>query len=142
MLGDLDVVRIPFAPDEADAILIVNPDAMLPSSRAFQWFQTITWNRTQIVQADSPVQHQQLAPCDRMECLKGLGWKIIEDPFSIRAAEALNHNAESTTRRGARQTGRDAVGRVSPYVAPCPNMGFCISGSSATRDLGVGLPAI
>jgi hypothetical protein len=35
MFGDLDVVRVALAPDEADAILIVNPDAMLPGSRSF-----------------------------------------------------------------------------------------------------------
>jgi hypothetical protein len=91
VFGDLDVVRIAFAPNEADAILIVNPDAMLTGSRSFQWFQTITWNGTQIVQAGSRVQHQQPTPRDRMDCLKGLRWKVVEHPFCIRGAKALNH---------------------------------------------------
>jgi hypothetical protein len=48
VVGDLHLKRVPLSPDEAEAIPVVNPNAVLSGAVAFQCLQRIAWG-TEIV---------------------------------------------------------------------------------------------
>jgi len=51
VINDFHVCRTIAAPEEANSILIVDPDTMLPLSIFDQRFQLIAWWNTQFIQA-------------------------------------------------------------------------------------------
>ena len=59
IVRDLDVVSVAFAPDEADAPLVVDPHAVLTSTIAAQGLQAIPRRHPKIFHAASTVEHQQ-----------------------------------------------------------------------------------
>ncbi len=60
IIHDLDIVCVPFAPNEADTPLVVDPDAVLPLSVAVQGFQAISRRRYQVSQFRGAVQLPKL----------------------------------------------------------------------------------
>ena len=64
VVGNLHVAGISILPDETDAVLVVDPDAVLSLPRAFQGFQTVTGNRRQIARRSRLVQMHELAERD------------------------------------------------------------------------------
>ncbi|QNM63704.1 hypothetical protein XHV734_5031 [Xanthomonas hortorum pv. vitians] len=67
VIDDVDLGDIALHPSEADAPLVVDPDAVLPASLALQRFQPVgRWN-TQIVEVRGSVEHAQLAARDRLD---------------------------------------------------------------------------
>lgn len=70
IINDLDLVRVTISPDEADAVLVVDPDAVLSSSIAGQRFEPIARERAQIPESARRVHLQQLSlghPCNTTE---------------------------------------------------------------------------
>ncbi|PWC62089.1 hypothetical protein TSH7_15800 [Azospirillum sp. TSH7] len=59
VINDLHLVDAVLAPDEADTPLVVDADAMLPSSISSERFQSVPRWRTQILQHCRSVQHVQ-----------------------------------------------------------------------------------
>jgi hypothetical protein len=57
VIHDLDIFRSARCPDKTNAILVIDPDAVLSSTIAFERFESIArWNQ-EIIQSSSPVQH-------------------------------------------------------------------------------------
>ncbi len=78
IIYDLDVMYSVVCPSKADAELIINPDAVLTSTIAFQWLKLITRRKVQVRQILSLVQLSQLAnghPGDSIESAIFLGLK-------------------------------------------------------------------
>jgi hypothetical protein len=59
VVGNLDFVRIVTAPREADSILIVNSDAMLPNPVAAKFFHSVSRRDSQVFQFYRPIEHEQ-----------------------------------------------------------------------------------
>ena len=87
----LHIVSISVTPDKADAPLIVDPNAVLASSIAFQGFQTIARRGREVAKLRSNVQLPKLAlrhPLESPEPFDALpGVKL----FRLLRAEGLNH---------------------------------------------------
>jgi len=64
IVSNLHVVRITFAPFEADAPLVIDADAMLSGPIAAQFLQPIGRRSAQIIQGDSIVDHAQFPQGD------------------------------------------------------------------------------
>jgi hypothetical protein len=60
IIGDLNPVRVSILPDEAEAIAIVDPNAVLSRAVTFQCFQGIAW-RTEIAKRSGRVKLKQLS---------------------------------------------------------------------------------
>jgi hypothetical protein len=92
IVRDLDVVGVSFAPDEADAPLIVDPDAVLTRPISPKSFQTIARRHFKILERGRRIQDPQLSkthsrhirtePPDRMP---------LEEPSGILVSKALDH---------------------------------------------------
>jgi hypothetical protein len=64
IVHDFDIFRAGACPAKADAILIIDADAMLSHSLAFQSFQSIAGRDPEIAQAHCDPQLPQLTPCN------------------------------------------------------------------------------
>jgi hypothetical protein len=58
---NLHLVRITVFPFEAHSPSIIDADTVLTSAIAFQFFQSVGWRYSQVLQRYSPVEHPQLA---------------------------------------------------------------------------------
>ena len=61
VVGDLEVESIPLVPAEADAVLIVDPDAVLPFAASFERFQPVSGKQGQVAERGCPIQVEELA---------------------------------------------------------------------------------
>lgn len=59
VVNNLNLFRVPVAPNEAYAPLVVDSDAVLPAAVACQSLKPIAWWRTQVIKADRSVQVAQ-----------------------------------------------------------------------------------
>ena len=64
VIHNLNIDRTTSRPREADAELIIDPDAMLPLSVTAQLLQAVSRGRSQVLQRRGPVQLIQLPPRD------------------------------------------------------------------------------
>jgi hypothetical protein len=62
IVHDLDVSGAFVGPTEANPVLVVDPDAVLPCTLPFQSLQAIAWWAPKVKQAICSVQHVEPAP--------------------------------------------------------------------------------
>ena len=85
----LDLLRVTALPEEADPVLVVDPDAVLPTPVSTESLEVVAWERSQVVEPLRRVQLRELAlrdpgnapkPTRRMAAKEGLGVSIPEGP--------------------------------------------------------------
>jgi hypothetical protein len=91
IVHNLNMVRGPIAPEEAEPPLIVNADAMLSLSVAVQCFQAVPWRRCQIPQLGGAGQLPKLSAGNLLDSLKAPARLPMVKPLSLGAPERLNH---------------------------------------------------
>ena len=62
VIDNPDIVRVVFAPAEADAPLVIDADAVLASAFAFQSFQMVAPRHSQFAQLGRGMERQQFPP--------------------------------------------------------------------------------
>src|SRR5690242_9525608 len=87
VIDDFDFVRSVFAPDETQAELVVDTDAVATGKIAFQRFQSIAGRRTQELQRLRGIELLQLAHGDAFERLESSGRPGREQRFGVLARE-------------------------------------------------------
>jgi hypothetical protein len=92
VVHDFNVRGAFIGPSEADAILIVDPDTVLPLAIAAKGLKAIAWWASEVQQLRGCVQHIELAGGYSLKCLP-TRWApaVAEEPFAIRVGEALDH---------------------------------------------------
>jgi hypothetical protein len=78
-------------PTEADAPLVVDPDAVLPHPVPSQRLKPIAWRDPQIVEPDRCVEQLQLSPGNPFERSKPPDCEVAEEAFGASIAKALDH---------------------------------------------------
>ena len=78
---DFNVLHVAIFPDEADAPLIVNANAVLMLAIASQLFEPVTRHRRQVIQSLRGVDHHQLP--------KRLLLELLELPYPLAIEQAL-----------------------------------------------------
>ena len=66
VIGDLDAIGVAVTPSETDPPLIVDSNAVLPSTIAFQAFQPVSGRYPEIIEVPGIVQHSQLTTTDAL----------------------------------------------------------------------------
>ena len=88
----LDLVGVSFAPDKADAPLLVDSDAVLPASITRKGFQSIPWRNPQIVDGCGIVQNHQFPLSPALNILRELADAApLGDGLGISVAVGLDH---------------------------------------------------
>ena len=94
VVSDFHIVRLSVFPREADAPLAVDSDTVLPFAVSAQRFQSITWRKSQVVQAFGGLKEQQLPQSTALNIGRQFAGELpLPDPFRFFAAKALNHNS-------------------------------------------------
>jgi hypothetical protein len=97
VVHNLDIVSV--APAKADAVLIVDPNAVLSDPLSLQGFEPVAWTGKQIAQSSRDVQGVQSPARGGFDIYEtGNPFPSAEQPFGIRAVERLDHGSHYTSR--------------------------------------------
>jgi hypothetical protein len=92
VIDNLDGVRVLAVPDETEAILVVDPNRMLPGPGSFKRFQPVARRDPQKVQAGRSVQLPQLPPRHLLHGLRQTVRNFTRvNPRRLRTREVLDH---------------------------------------------------
>jgi len=93
IIRDLNPIGIPRTPDKANAPLVVDADAVLPSSIAVQAFETVARRRSQITQNFRGIQLPKFAKRHPLDILKALDRLPSMKLLCFPRTKGLNHMA-------------------------------------------------
>ena len=97
VIDDLHIVGVTIYPAEADAPLVIYPDAVLALEVTFERFKPVGWRNPQIVQGDGVVEHTQLATRHGLDIgRQPPGWRSAPDLFGFLVGEVPDHHATIT----------------------------------------------
>jgi len=93
VVHDLNVKGIRTVPAEADAPLVVDADAVLARSAAFQRLQPVARGHRYVSQANGSMQLEELAPARPLYTGRKASSDLpVENLRGLRTGEALNHS--------------------------------------------------
>jgi hypothetical protein len=92
IVHNLNIVGVAI-PSEADAPLVIDPNAVLPGAIPAKGFKTIAWRDTKVVQPGRRIEQLQLAPRDTLERPEAPHRKIAKEALRVPIAKALDHAA-------------------------------------------------
>jgi hypothetical protein len=91
IVHDFDLVGSVFLQDEADAVLVIDPDAVLAGSIVRQAFQSIGRRNPQVVEVSGSFQHIQLANSDFFDPAPPSALSLYEQIPRCGIPKALDH---------------------------------------------------
>ena len=92
IINNFNLVRIVFLPAEADAPLVIDPNAPLAATAAFEGLQSGAGKCGQIPQPLGIVQHTQLPQCYSLHgVIQSPREAAMPDTFGLFAGKACNH---------------------------------------------------
>ena len=78
VIDDLNVMGIAVKPDEADAPLVIDTNAIRPRAIAFQQFKLVSGRHAKIPQPQCPMQVQKLPPRRPFDELKSPNYLVLK----------------------------------------------------------------
>ena len=99
IIRDLDIENIAASPIEADPVLIVNANAVLPLPAALQRLQSVAAKRAQIAQCSGGIQHAELLKRLSVTLLISPAAPGGEQPLCLAIPERLDHCNQYNARR-------------------------------------------
>jgi len=91
IVDDVNLVRVTVTPGEADAVLIVDPDAVLPVAITRERFKVVAGKRTQVAKAPRSVQLLELSLSDAGDTLEAAAEPAGEQVLSLPVAKRADH---------------------------------------------------
>jgi hypothetical protein len=91
IVNDLDIVGIAASPDKANPSSIIDADAVLTFSVAFQRFQAIPWRNQQVSPGSGAVEIQQFPTRDSLEGAETRHFNVREHRFRLLRSKGANH---------------------------------------------------
>src|ERR1019366_808067 len=91
IIDDLDAFRRAVAPDEADSLLIVDPDTMLTLPGTAQRLKPVSWNCRHALQLLGVVQHPKLPARHRSNVAEPAAPLAFKKLLGLLAAEGSYH---------------------------------------------------
>ena len=90
VIHNLNVIRIAIIPGEADAPLVVNPNAVCPGAIGPEQFKLISRRHAKILQSPGLMKVQELAPGSPLDGLESANRAVLKERRRIRAFERPN----------------------------------------------------
>jgi hypothetical protein len=91
IVADRHVAGFSIPPDKTEAVLIVDPYAVLPLPAAFEGFQAVAGNRRQIAKLSRLIQVDEFAKSGLFDGPKPLRRLLLKQPFGFGIAKGPNH---------------------------------------------------
>jgi hypothetical protein len=89
IVNDFDIDGAVLGPDEADAPLLIDANAVLPFSIALQGLETIAWRHLQVIKNQGPIQLRNLPKRRALDVRPTLDSLAVEQGFGVFALERL-----------------------------------------------------
>jgi hypothetical protein len=120
IIGDLNVKSIAFLPSKANAILIVDSDAILARAIALQRLKPVRRRRREVSKFFRAVDLNQFPERDGSDGLKSPHWTLLENPFCILIAKRTDQtNIVLRIASNVRHTEIVFIsGRAKPLLVP------------------------
>jgi hypothetical protein len=90
VIHNLNVMRIAVTPDEADAPLVIDSNAVRPRAVALQPFKVVSRRYAKILQPQCPMQVQKLSPRRPFDGLKSPDHAVLKKRRGVWALERLD----------------------------------------------------
>jgi hypothetical protein len=90
IVRDFHIISVAIPPPKADSILVVDPDAVLPSAITLESFQPVSWESAQIGKPVRSVKHAQFLECGSCATLKLPALPGRVQPFGFTIVEGLD----------------------------------------------------
>ena len=90
-------MRAVVLPDEANAIFIINPNAVLAHAIVYERLQFIRRWRLQVGKRLCRMDHGELSKSDRLDMVELLRSSAVKDLFCILVGETLDHIVDCIT---------------------------------------------
>src|SRR5688572_854950 len=91
VINDLHILSVMAGPSEADAPLIIDPDAVLPQTVAPQSLQSIAGRNAQVIEARRDLQLAQLAASHDRDTLKAPDARSAREGFGVGTPKRSDH---------------------------------------------------
>ncbi len=92
VVDDLDVERVGGAPDEADAPLIVDADAVLTGAIGLECFEAVAWRNAKVGERIGRIENDELSKRDALEaCRQPARATTVKERFRVGVAEGAYH---------------------------------------------------
>jgi hypothetical protein len=91
IVNNLNVVGVTASPEETDAPPVIDADAVLTPTVAFERFQAVTWRNQQVLKGSSAVEIQQLSPRDSLKGSEARHVQVGEQCFRFLASKGADH---------------------------------------------------
>jgi len=139
IVSDFDLFRVTVGPDEANSILAVDPDRVLPLALPLKGLKLIRRRRLQIMQAGGSMHHEQLAVCHASETQPSpVAPSLMEEISCPLVLERLDHNMGPLTP----YVKRKIASRLATHMHNLSDEVLCASRSArASRNLARNPPA-
>jgi hypothetical protein len=92
IVNNLNFVSIAILPNEAHAILIIDPDAVLSQPTSLQRFHPIAWKNGDIGECRGSMDLNKLSFNDGGQSIESFGRKPVENQLSIFGSKGSNHS--------------------------------------------------
>lgn len=96
IVHDFDIVRVTRSPNEADAVLIVDPNAVLPLAIATQSLESVAGRHPKIANVSGGMQHEKLAVGSLQHITRNeIGALALEDRSRVLACPRLDRHGRT-----------------------------------------------
>jgi hypothetical protein len=92
VIHNLNVIRIPITPSEADAPLVVDPNAVCPGAITPEQFKLVLRRHAKILQAPCLMEVQEFPPRSPLDGLKSTNQAVLKECRRICAFERPDQN--------------------------------------------------
>jgi hypothetical protein len=89
---NLDLVGLPFMPLEADAPLVVDPDAVLPKAVTFQSFEPVSPNGSQVIETGRCMEPSKPFSTSPLNAAKLAAAEAVVQCLRLFASKRSNHS--------------------------------------------------
>jgi hypothetical protein len=91
VINNLNSMGTGIAPVEADTPLVIDPNAVLTGSLAFEQFQPVSWWNAQVLKRGCDSKLQQLATSPLLDGFEPLDANTVGEGLGVRTAEREDH---------------------------------------------------
>jgi len=99
VVHDLDAFGASRSPAKTDAVLIVDPDAVLAGTIAFECLEPIPGRNPQVVEPAGDLELSELASSDRLDTDESPNPRSAGKSFSVGISERDDHDVNSNAAR-------------------------------------------
>ena len=93
VVHNLDVHRTRGPPLEADTVLVIDPNTMLPRAVSSQALEVVPWRHEQVIEGSRRVQYPQFPACGYFDRLEAADPKPLKEYFRVLGLERPNQPA-------------------------------------------------